>query len=178
MSSGKANLHVSCEGPLGNHLQSMPCPKSMSGVMFGNRGCLSSSDMDLWLPMESSQGSQASSPVEKCTSDFLSSCSSSVRLLLDLTQRSVAFRGGFPTGLSHVPQWCESILGVTVEAVQGNQVPLDWTDTFGLFCNCGRPLKFVATFLLRAPDLELRRECREPFPDEAGKGTLSRAEEG
>ena len=139
MSSGKANLHVSCEGPLGNHLQSMPCPKSMSGVMFGNRGCLSSSDMDLWLPMESSQGSQASSPVEKCTSDFLSSCSSSVRLLLDLTQRSVAFRGGFPTGLSHVPQWCESILGVTVEAVHGNQVHLEWTETFGGLWNGDMP---------------------------------------
>ena len=31
------------------------------------------------------------------------------------------FPRGFPTGLSHVPPWCDSILGVTVEAVQGNQ---------------------------------------------------------
>ena len=33
----------------------------------------------------------------------------------------VAFPGGIPTGLSHVPPWCESILGVKVEAVQGNR---------------------------------------------------------
>ena len=29
--------------------------------------------------------------------------------------------GGRTTGLSHVPPWCESILGVKVEAVQGNR---------------------------------------------------------
>ena len=34
-----------------------------------------------------------------------------------------AFPRGFPTGLSHVPPRCESILGLKVEAVQGNQVP-------------------------------------------------------
>ena len=28
-----------------------------------------------------------------------------------------AFPRGFPTGLSHVPPWCESILGLKVEAV-------------------------------------------------------------
>ena len=28
------------------------------------------------------------------------------------------FPRGFPTGLSQVPQWCESILGLKVEAVQ------------------------------------------------------------
>ena len=38
-----------------------------------------------------------------------------------------AFPQGFPTGLSHVPQWCESILGVNVEAVQGKQFLLEWT---------------------------------------------------
>ena len=30
-----------------------------------------------------------------------------------------AFPRGFPTGLSHVPPWCDSILGLKVEAVQG-----------------------------------------------------------
>ena len=34
-----------------------------------------------------------------------------------------AFPRGFPTGLPHVPLCCESILGLKVEAVQGNQVP-------------------------------------------------------
>ena len=42
-----------------------------------------------------------------------------------------AFPGGFPTGLSHMPPWCESILGLNVEAVQGKQVSLEWTETSG-----------------------------------------------
>ena len=41
------------------------------------------------------------------------------------------FPPGLHTGLSHVPPWWESILGVKVEAVQGNQVPLEWTETSG-----------------------------------------------
>ena len=36
-----------------------------------------------------------------------------------------SFPRGFPTGLSHVPPWCESILGLKVEAVQGKQVSLE-----------------------------------------------------
>ena len=35
-----------------------------------------------------------------------------------------AFPRGFPTGLSHVPLWCDSILGLKAEAVQGKQVSL------------------------------------------------------
>ena len=42
-----------------------------------------------------------------------------------------AFPRGFPTGLSHVPPWLESILGVKVESVQGKQVPLEWAETYG-----------------------------------------------
>ena len=42
-----------------------------------------------------------------------------------------AFPRGFPIGLSHVPPWCESILGLKVEAVQGKQVSLEWTETSG-----------------------------------------------
>ena len=42
-----------------------------------------------------------------------------------------AFPRGFPTGLSHVAPWCESILGLKVEAVQGKQVSLEWTETSG-----------------------------------------------
>ena len=36
-----------------------------------------------------------------------------------------AFPRVFPTGLSHVPPWCESILGLKVETVQGKQVSLE-----------------------------------------------------
>ena len=42
-----------------------------------------------------------------------------------------AFPRGFPTGLSHVPPWCESILGLKVETVQRKQVSLEWTETSG-----------------------------------------------
>jgi len=30
-----------------------------------------------------------------------------------------------------MPPWCETILGVKVVAVQGKQVPLEWTETSG-----------------------------------------------
>ena len=42
-----------------------------------------------------------------------------------------AFPGGFPTRLSHVPPWCESILGLKVEGVQGKQVSMQRTETSG-----------------------------------------------
>ena len=41
------------------------------------------------------------------------------------------FPQGFPTGLSHVPPRCESNLGLKVEAVQGKQVSLEWTEASG-----------------------------------------------
>ena len=49
----------------------------------------------------------------------------------DLWLSLEAFRRGFPTWLSHMPQWCESILGLKVEAVQGKQVSLEWTEISG-----------------------------------------------
>ena len=61
---------------------------------------------------------------------FLPRCSSSVRLPSELTRGSVSFPRG-ATGLSHVSLWCESILTVTVVAMQGNQVHLKLTETFG-----------------------------------------------
>ena len=36
-----------------------------------------------------------------------------------------SFPRGFPTGLSHVSRWCESILGMKAEAVQGKQVSVE-----------------------------------------------------
>ena len=46
----------------------------------------------------------------------------------DLWLSLEAFPRGFPTGLSHVKPWWESILGMNVEEVRGKQVPLEWTD--------------------------------------------------
>ena len=52
-------------------------------------------------------------------------------LWLSLESFHEAFPRGFPTVLSHVPPWCESILGLKVEAVKGKQVSLEWTEKFG-----------------------------------------------
>ena len=101
-------------------------------------------ETDLGVILESPQGTQSSSRVGACTCDFLPRWSSIVMLPVEWIKGSVAFpRGfptrlsheafprGFPTGLSHVPPWCESILGLKVEAVQGKQVSLEWTETSG-----------------------------------------------
>ena len=68
--------------------------------------------------------------------------------------------------------WGESILGLKVEAVQGKQVSLEWTETLGDSGNGGTTLEVLSPFLWRAPPLEMRRERREFFPDHAGKGRL------
>ena len=83
-----------------------------------------------------------------------------------------AFPRGLPTGLSHVPLWCESILGLKVEAVQGKQVSLEWTETSGGLWNGGTTLEVLSAVLWRAPPLEIRRECGEFFPENTGKGSL------
>ena len=83
-----------------------------------------------------------------------------------------AFPRGFPTGLSHVPPWWESFLGVKVEAVQGKQVPLEWTEISGGLLEWWHDAGFLSPFLWKAPPLEMRRECPEFFPDEAAKESL------
>ena len=74
--------------------------------------------------------------------------------------------------LSDLPSFCESILGVTVESVQGNQVYLKCIGTSGSFVMVARPQAFLLTFKVRPPPLEVRLERRYSFPDEAGNGTL------
>ena len=139
--------------------------------------------MDLGLLLESPQGSQSSSRVGVCTCDFLPSCSSSVTLpfawIKDLWLSLEAFPRAFPrrlhTGLSHVAPWCESILGLKVETVQGKQVSLEWTETSGGLWECGTTLEFLSPFLWRAPPLEMRQERREFFPGQQRKEPVSRA---
>ena len=71
-----------------------------------------------------------------------------------------------------MPPWCESILGLKVEAVQGKQGSLEWTETSGglweLWHDNGVPL----TFLVESAPLGMLWEPREFFPDHAGKGSL------
>ena len=95
--------------------------------------------MDLGVLLESPQGSQSSSRVGAYVR-FPPELQQQCRASLPMDQRICgfpsrhsheAFPRGFPTGLSHVPPWCESILGLKVEAVQGKQVSLEWTETSG-----------------------------------------------
>ena len=61
-----------------------------------------------------------------------------------------AFPRGFPTGLSHVPPWCESKLGLKVEAVQGKQVSLEWTETSGRLREWWHDPEVPITFLVES----------------------------
>ena len=122
-------------GPLGIPLPLMLRPKTLRGVSVGTSGFLSSADMDLGVLLESPQGVSPSlewgyaralsSRAVAAVSRFPSCGSRDLWLSLE------AFPRGFRTGLSHVPPWCESILGLKVEAVQGKQVYLEWTETSG-----------------------------------------------
>ena len=85
------------------------------------------------------------------------------------------FSRGFPTGLSHVPPCCESILGLKVEAVKGKQVSLEWTERSRGLWECRTTLEFLSPFLCRAPPLEMRRARRDSFPNTQGKDPPCRA---
>ena len=74
-----------------------------------------------------------------------------------------------------MPPWCESILVLKVEAVQGKQVSLEWTETSGGLWKWWHDPGVPLPFLWRAPPLEMLRERREFFPDHAGKDHSSRA---
>ena len=122
VASGKLSLHSSCEGPLGIPLQSVQGHRASSRVEAGTSGFLSSSDMNLGVPMEFQQGFRPRLVWRHGT---------------QLPSRGVkevsgAFSRG-ATGLSHLPLYFESILGVLVESVQGNQAYLEWLGKSGSF---------------------------------------------
>ena len=91
---------------------------------------------------------------------------------MDLWLSFEAFPRVFPTGLSHLPPWCDSILGFKVQTVQGQQVSLEWTETPGESGNGVTTLEYLSPFLWRAPPLEVRRERQEFVSDHAGKALL------
>ena len=88
-----------------------------------------------------------------------------------------AFPRGFSTGLSHVLQWCESILGLKVEAGQGKQFSLEWTETHGGLWEWWHDPDFLSSLVWRAPPLEMRWERREFLTEHAGKGSLLSSQE-
>ena len=87
--------------PLGIPLPSMPVCKTFCEFGAGTLGFRSSADMDLWVILDSPQGSQSSSLVGACACDFLPCCSSSFPLPFARITGSVGFPRGFPTRLSH-----------------------------------------------------------------------------
>ena len=98
----------------------------------------------------------------------------------DLWLSLLAYPPGFPTGLSHVPPWCESILGLKVEAVLGKLVSVEWTQISGGIWECGTTLEFLSPFLWTGPPNEMvrnagnsyrpRRERIPPLELGGGKG--------
>ena len=166
--SGRSGLHASPEGPLGIPLQSLLVPRSSSGVEAGTSGYLSRTGMDLRVPRGRPQGSQASSHVETCKSPLLSSRKSSVRLSFELTYGLVAFSGG-ATALSQLPSSFKSIVGVTIYSGQGSQVYLESIGTSGPFGMLARTQEVLSSVKLRLSPLEVRRKCRDFFPDEPEK---------
>ena len=75
--------------------------------------------------LERGQARELSSRAVAAVSRFPSRGSRDLWLSLE------AFPRGFPTGLYHEPPWCESILSLQVEAVQGKQVSLECTEISG-----------------------------------------------
>ena len=89
--------------------------------------------MDIGVLLESPQGSQSSFEWAHARALSFRAVAAVSRFpwhgSRDLWLSLDAFPQGFPTGLSHVPPWFESILGLKVEAVQEKQVSLEWTET-------------------------------------------------
>ena len=130
--SGKASPHASCSGGLSGFLSRpsrglRPCvesvtePEDSSPVPPWNLGYFLSLPRGVSPRLEWGHAGALSSLVLTALSRFHRRGSRDLWLSLE------AFPRGFPAGLSHVPPWFESILGLKVEAVQGKQVSLEWT---------------------------------------------------
>ena len=117
-------LSLLCRG-LRPCVESVPGPEDSSAVLTWILGYLWSLPRAVSPRLEWWHARALSSRAVAAVSRFPSFGSRDLWLSLE------AFPRGFPTGLSHVPPWCESILGFKVEAVQGNQVSLEWTETSG-----------------------------------------------
>ena len=116
-------------------------PEDSSPVLTWILGCFWSLPRGVSPRLEWGHARTLSSRAVSAVSRFPSSGSRDLLLSLEAfpqdfpTRLSLeAFPRGFPTGLSHVPPWCESILGLKGEAVQGKQASLECTETSGGLC--------------------------------------------
>ena len=71
-----------------------------------------------------------------------------------------------------MPPWCETILGVKVMAVQGKQVPLEWTETSGELWEWWHDPGFPLAFPVENASCSDARECQESFPDDTGRESI------
>ena len=115
-------LSCRCRG-LRPCVESVPEPEDSSPVLTWILRYFLSLPWGVSPPLEWGHARALSSPALAAVSRFPSCGSRDQGLSLE------AFPQVFPTGLSHVPPWCESILGLKVEAVQGKQVSLSWNET-------------------------------------------------
>ena len=100
-------------------LESVPEPEDSSPVLTWILGYFSSLPRVVSPRLEWGHARALSSRAVAAVSRFPSRGSRDQGLSLE------AFPRGFPTGLSHVPPWCELILGLKVEAVLGRQFSLE-----------------------------------------------------
>ena len=127
------------------HRASPQVEAGASGFLFSSDVDQSDPPVDLGVPMEFQQGSQASSCVETWNSASLSTCKRGVRLPVEWTQGSGAFSRD-ATGLSSLPSCFEWILGVPVKSMQGNQAYLEWMGKSGSFRTEARLLGMRSSF--------------------------------
>ena len=106
-------------------MEAVPEPEDFSPVLTSILGYFWSLPRGVSPGLEWGHARALSSGAEEAVSHFPSRGSRDQGLSLE------AFPRGFPTGLSHVPPWCESNLVLKVEAVQGKQVSLEWTEISG-----------------------------------------------
>ena len=110
-------------------VESVPEPEDSSPVLTWILGYFWSLSRGVSPRLEWGHARALSSRAVAAVSHFPSRGSRDLWLSLE------AFPRGLPTRLSHsavpVPPWCESMLGLKVEAVQGKQVSLEWTESFG-----------------------------------------------
>ena len=135
--------------------------------------------MDLGVLLESPQGSQSSSRVGACTCAFLRAVAAVSRLpsrgSRHLWVSLEAFPRGFPTGLSHVPPWCDSILGLKVDAMPGKQASVEWMRHLGYL---GMVARLLSPSRLSGGERLLLRcngNAENSSPTTQGKDPCSRA---
>ena len=151
-------------------VEPVPEPEHSSPVLTWILGYFWSLPRGVSPRLESWHARVLSSRAVAAVSRFPSRGSRDQRLPSRLSQE--AFPRGLHTGLSHVPPWCESILGLKVDAVEGKKVSLEWTETSGVSGSGGTTLEFLSPCLWKAPPLEMRWVRRKFFPEHAAKGCL------